>query len=254
MASSGSWALGNAFQPNPTEFGQDIDDLVFQFNDPVTQETVNGVVNYTGAGTINNLVLFADPATGNVKIRNTSPFNVEIDGYTISSAAGSLNSNPAAWTSLQDQPGVAPNWFEANPTDNRVSEIMSGGTTTLTGNSVTTFDLGGLFDSAGTRDLVFEFLMAGNPLLNTGVVLYQAAPPVDAIPGDFNDDGKVDAADYVVWRKTDGSPGGYNDWRTNFGRTSGSGSALSSGAAVPEPGAFMLFAAALVALALVRRV
>ena len=41
-------------------------------------------------------------------MRNTSPFNVQIDGYTITSASGSLNSNPALWTSLQDQPGVAP--------------------------------------------------------------------------------------------------------------------------------------------------
>jgi hypothetical protein len=53
--------------------------------------------------------------------------------------------------------------------------------------------------------------------------------------GDYNNDGSVDAADYVVWRKN-GINGqqGYNDWRTNFGRTTGSGGALTS-AAVPEP-------------------
>jgi hypothetical protein len=254
LAPSGSWGLGNAFQPVYTQFGQTAEDLVFQFNDPVAQETVNGVVNYTGSGGINNLVLFADPATGNVKIRNTSPFTVQIDGYTISSAAGSLNSNPALWTSLQDQPGVAPNWFEGFLTDNRVSEVMSSGTTTLNANGGTTFDLGGLFKTAGARDLVFEFLLAGNSLPNTGVVRYEPAPTVDDLPGDYNSDGKVDAADYVVWRKSNiNGQAGYNTWRANFGRTAGSGSALSS-AAVPEPGAFMLAAAALVALALVRRV
>ena len=58
-------------------------------------------------------------------------------------------------------------------------------------------------------------------------------------PGDFNEDGIVDAADYVVWRKTDGSPEDYDFWRTNFGRTAaGSGTVgpPGSSSAVPEPG------------------
>jgi autotransporter-associated beta strand protein len=61
-------------------------------------------------------------------------------------------------------------------------------------------------------------------------------PPT--LAGDFNDDGRVDAADYIVWRKMDGTPSGYNDWRTNFGSSSpgaGSGSALRENSAVPEP-------------------
>jgi hypothetical protein len=57
--------------------------------------------------------------------------------------------------------------------------------------------------------------------------------------GDFNLDGKVDTADYVVWRKSDGSQAGYDEWRTNFGRTAGSGSSLG-GSAVPEPGSLGL--------------
>ena len=39
------------------------------------------------------------------------------------------------------------------------------------------------------------------------------------LPGDFNDDGTVDAADYVVWRKNDGTQIDYDKWRANFGRT-----------------------------------
>jgi hypothetical protein len=251
FAAGGSWPMGNIYNPVPTQFGQNLDDFVFQYDDPVTQATVNGVINYTGVGVINNLALYADPATGNVKIRNTSPFTVQIDGYTISSAGGSLNSNPALWTSLQDQPGVAPNWFEGDLTDNRVSEVMSQGTTTLTANGVTTFDLGGLFKTAGAQDLVFQFLLAGNSQPNTGVVRYEPAPGGD-IPGDFNHDGRVNAADYVVWRKTDGSQAGYNSWRMNFGRTSGSGSALAGGA-VPEPASFVLLAGGLFILAIARR-
>jgi hypothetical protein len=51
--------------------------------------------------------------------------------------------------------------------------------------------------------------------------------------GDFNNDGSVDAADYVVWRKTDGTQEAYDTWRANFGQTAGSGSFAD--AAVPEP-------------------
>ncbi|HEX2473526.1 MAG TPA: hypothetical protein VHK01_02200, partial [Lacipirellulaceae bacterium] len=54
------------------------------------------------------------------------------------------------------------------------------------------------------------------------------------LPGDYNHDGRVDAADYVVWRKNDGSQAGYDTWRTNFGRTAGSGTVLAT-EVVPEP-------------------
>jgi hypothetical protein len=67
------------------------------------------------------------------------------------------------------------------------------------------------------------------------------------LPGDYNGNGVVDAADYVVWRKTDGSQAGYNEWRTNFGRTAGSGSggASPSLSAVPEPAGIFLVLGAL---------
>ena len=47
-----------------------------------------------------------------------------------------------------------------------------------------------------------------------------------AFPGDFNGDGSVNAADYVVWRKGLGTaytPNDYNVWRAHFGQTAGSG-------------------------------
>jgi hypothetical protein len=83
------------------------------------------------------------------------------------------------------------------------------------------------------------------------------------LPGDFNQDGKVDAGDYVVWRKNVGSgtplpnDGGlgtpigtahYNLWTSNFGNMAGSGSA-----AVPEPAAYCLALMALVGGAWMRR-
>jgi uncharacterized protein YjbI with pentapeptide repeats len=59
--------------------------------------------------------------------------------------------------------------------------------------------------------------------------------------GDFNRDGTVDAADYVVWRNglgTTYTQADYDAWRANFGQTAGGGEALPSAErlpAIPEP-------------------
>jgi hypothetical protein len=68
--------------------------------------------------------------------------------------------------------------------------------------------------------------------------------PLPGLPGDFNYDGVVDAADYTVWRD---NPGGVYDaadyivWRDNYGAT------IESLAAVPEPSTVPLVAVALLA-------
>jgi hypothetical protein len=79
------------------------------------------------------------------------------------------------------------------------------------------------------------------------------APPA-GITGDYNHDGKVDAADYVIWRKT-GINGaqGYTDWRSNFGTGGpGAGSGLG-GASVPEPASAVLLVIGLAAFGSRRR-
>jgi autotransporter-associated beta strand protein len=64
------------------------------------------------------------------------------------------------------------------------------------------------------------------------------------VPGDFNSNGVVDAADYITWRNglgTTHTPADYDVWRANFGRTASSGSRATAllpngvDAAVPEP-------------------
>jgi hypothetical protein len=71
------------------------------------------------------------------------------------------------------------------------------------------------------------------------------------IPGDYNHDDVVDAADYVVWRKFDsGNSQGYNDWRENFGEGTSADSSLAgaspSDGGAPEPAApvLLMFAVA----------
>jgi T5SS/PEP-CTERM-associated repeat protein len=73
-------------------------------------------------------------------------------------------------------------------------------------------------------------------LYTTGVISVVAG----GLPGDLNNDGKVDAADYVLWRKYDMSPAGYTAWRSNFGQPFGSGSAAMAHAAAPEPDMFVM--------------
>jgi hypothetical protein len=70
-------------------------------------------------------------------------------------------------------------------------------------------------------------------------------------PGDFNRNGDVDAADYVVWRNGLGSihaPGDFDTWRANFGKVS----AIRGILAAPEPTSYMLMLVAALLL-LVRR-
>ncbi len=77
--------------------------------------------------------------------------------------------------------------------------------------------------------------------------------PEIALQGDYNGDGSVDAADYVVWRKTDGTPEGYDTWRAHFGEPAGSGSGARSNTTVPEPATIVMFILATVGMSLRRR-
>jgi hypothetical protein len=104
----------------------------------------------------------------------------------------------------------------------------------------------------GNANAVIRF-EASSTFANEIVALDDVRVAVATAPllGDFNNNGAVDAADYVLWRN--GGPlaneGGvtpgtstaedYTTWRSNFGRTSGSGSA-SGASGVPEPASAML--------------
>lgn len=85
------------------------------------------------------------------------------------------------------------------------------------------------------------------------------------LPGDYNLDGIVDAADYSVWRDNLGSetalvnddtPGvgddDYDRWKANFGATPTS-AAGALAAAVPEPSAWWIALGSLGAMGLIRR-
>ena len=88
------------------------------------------------------------------------------------------------------------------------------------------------------------------------------------LPGDYNDDGTVNAADYTVWRNSFGQigsglaadgdgngkidDGDYVVWRLFFGESAG-GSGASGTVAVPEPSSSALLLALFVCGLLRRR-
>jgi hypothetical protein len=84
---------------------------------------------------------------------------------------------------------------------------------------------------------------------STGNLGYLNAMQIEAVTpvlqGDYNNNGVVDAADYVMWRDNPagfGGDAGYATWKANFGKPPGSGSGLGIGTqvAVPEPATWML--------------
>jgi hypothetical protein len=76
-----------------------------------------------------------------------------------------------------------------------------------------------------------------------GVFPGTAGPPPQGDVGDYNNNGVVDAADYVVWRKGVGSrfnSAHHAQWRNRYGATTATGSAALGAAAVPEPAGCLL--------------
>jgi hypothetical protein len=125
----------------------------------------------------------------------------------------------------------------------------------------------------GTGDLFgtgrTDVVVAGNTEDHAAlyVVLANTSAVGPTLPGDYNGNGAVDAADYVVWRKTldtsvpnysgaDGNGNGVVDqddhavWRAHFGQTlpAEAGSLVAAAPAAPEPTTAVLFGAGLVAM------
>jgi hypothetical protein len=130
------------------------------------------------------------------------------------------------------------------------------------GNSFDILDWAGL--SGTFSSLTLPALAAGKAwdtshLYTTGVLSVVATA---GAAGDYNANGVVDAADYVIWRNNQGTThvlandtiGGtigvaqYYQWRAHFGQSAGSGAAVAANTAVPEPSLFALAAVGFLSL------
>jgi hypothetical protein len=216
-----SISLGNAYLP-AAEFGVPPTALSFSYSLPsgVVREGSIELSGYT-------LVLRVDPTTGEAAIVNPSAFDVEIDGYLITSASNSLD--PDGWTSIASGD---PNWEEANPLSNHLSELnLTDSQTILQQETGPPIALGALYDfdaPNAAQDLTFTFSLAptdpNNPATTfAGVVQYGPfGPALEA--GDANQDlefnfddifqvlarGKYETGQPATWGEGDwdGAPGG----------------------------------------------
>jgi hypothetical protein len=193
------------------------------------------------------LTLEVNKTTGQVRLINQQSVPVNIDYYEITSAGGALNTG--GWNSLDDQETGDPagqGWDESGGASaNQLSELFLGD-----GNASFAFPasgsraLGNAFNpaifGANDGDLVFQFGLPSGGIL-PGTVTYVTGGPA-GVAGDYNNNGTVDAADYVLWRnggplQNDTTPAtigpeDYNVWRANFGK---SPIGAASSASVPEP-------------------
>jgi hypothetical protein len=110
-------------------------------------------------------------------------------------------------------------------------------------------------------DFGLSFKLSTGEVLD-GVVKFGTLPVAEPAGGDYDDDGDVDGNDFLTWQRavgsnvtpgtgSDGSGNGVVDgpdlalWRSNFGST---GLITPVAAAVPEPGALLVAAAAMIGL------
>lgn len=180
-------------------------------------------------------------SSGLAFITNSTNQAYDLTQYEITSAAGSLSTTN--WLSLDDQEDgdpVAMGWDEAGgSTANAIGEVNLLSSTTLTNGA--SLRLGQAFKAGFPKDLAFQFT-AGSGVTR--------APVKYALTGDYNGNGTVDAADYVVWRNSLGQnvaygsaadgdgdgvigAGDYAAWRGAFGTTLAP--AAAAAASVPEP-------------------
>lgn len=180
--------------------------------------------------------LFSVPSTGGMWTRLNGPL---VSGGGVVTGKFSPDGSKVAYLADQDVDEV----FELFlvPSAGGVAQKISGAMTG--GGDVTDWQ----FSSDG-RSIVYRADQDIDEKFELYAVLFD-----DDLPGDFNKNGVVDAADYTVWRNGLATsaylPSQYGLWKSNFGRRLGGGA--TSG--VPEPSAFILVIAAMALSALARR-
>jgi hypothetical protein len=129
----------------------------------------------------------------------------------------------------------------------------------------------GLGPNSGTIDLITVAWPSGSMQTLRNIPANQVLNLVELVvmPGDYNGDSVVDAADYTVWRDQLGSAGSgfaadgngdhlvteldYDLWKVHFGETAAGLASLAESQSVPEPSTGLLWWIGLTAISLARR-
>ena len=230
-------AIGSILNTTGLTFGESRDDLTFSYLEPGSTIFTNGIVEYEGPH--NNMVLVVDPATGDAVIHNQSAFDATINLYAISSESGALLHDPSetvgvGWDSFEETGVDGGVWQRGSGSAQVLVEANPASATLIS--SGAQINLGTPWDMT-TQDLTFEFLLEGDSIFTQGIVEYSS---IISIPGDFNDDGRVDGGDFLTWQRAHPSSFDLADWEANYGN--GVISSGSTAAVVPEPASLILFA------------
>ena len=159
---------------------------------------------------------------------------------------------------------VAANWLTLNfdGSYDPTTDIGTNSSTALSLGATPGSDLSGMITA-------FGLYVTGPGTRRFDTFQIDAVTMSQAVPGDYNGNNSVDAADYTIWRNTLGSTSDlrangdntgastntidqadYEYWRSRFGNTSGSGSVVSG---VPEPSTVLLLGLAGLSLTWLRR-
>jgi hypothetical protein len=196
--------------------------------------SVTGAGTFTGTGTVN---IEGDLSPG------SSPGSIDFGGDVVLGASATLEIEIGGTTAGSEHDRIVVDG--ALELDGLLNVSRVNGFNPVVNDSFDILDWGslnGAFDSITLPPLDGFVTWDTSNLYMTGVLAV-----VPLLPGDFNADGSVDAADYVVWRKglgTTHTPDDFNVWRANFGNSLGSGSTaeIPPASVVPEPAAFVLIA------------
>ena len=188
--------------------------------------------------------------------------------YNPTTGAISLANRMVLPDAMDDPPGplLEPREIALGPDGSLYFSSFTAGTDL---NLVSRFPSAALMDIPNWDPTDIEVFYIGGPSTNNGMDVAFSAPVVLGLPGDFNGDGWVDAADYTTWRDHLGDgdesalngngdgmngvdAGDYTLWVDSFGTHNEGGGSLGAGN-VPEPASVTLMAMGLIGLATARR-
>ncbi len=198
-----SYVDENGASPTPTSFEVVVRDgeLNVRFDDggdvvgaasgwAINRLTLNRIGDLP-PGPENALQLVVD-SSGGALLKNQTGEAMSLVGYTITSDQNALV--PSRWVGLGQQQYDNAGWTESSATPGLIAE--SGSTIEIpNGGQVY---LGIVLDTSASQEAALQFQLEGGALMEGFVAAANLELP--RLMGDFNDDLRVDAADYTIWR------------------------------------------------------
>jgi fibronectin-binding autotransporter adhesin len=268
----------NTFRPTFSGSGFNFSRPVIMSQESASKTTVLTSTNTTGTQTWSGAI------SGNAGYERNGA-----GGTTVFTGANTYSGGTTVTAGTLQASGAAATFGDGNVTVNGGAlEILSGVSDAIDNAAMLTLagggtpgvaDVGYLMLGAGINETVAGLTLVGLGAMPGGTYNSTTHPeyflgagnlivPSAGLPGDYNDDQVVDAADFVMWRKlfnpagpalpNDDTPGVDNDdydrWKTHFGETSaGSGGSSATSGQVPEPASAVLVLAVLAVAHAARR-